>query len=51
VAPLTESEAPVSFAYWLVWPRGRRFEPAQTAFLEWLRAQAMEGDSVADQTA
>jgi LysR family transcriptional regulator, glycine cleavage system transcriptional activator len=51
VAPLDESEAPVGFAYWLVWPRGRRFEHAQTAFLEWLRAQAMEGDAVADQTA
>lgn len=51
VAPLDESEAPVGFAYWLVWPRGRRFEQAQTSFLEWLRAQAMEGDAVADQTA
>jgi LysR family glycine cleavage system transcriptional activator len=51
VAPLDETHAPVSFAYWLVWPRGRRFEPAQNAFLEWLREQAMEGDSVADQTA
>lgn len=50
-APLSETESPVSFAYWLVWPRGRRFEPAQTAFLQWLRAQAMEGDSAADQTA
>jgi LysR family glycine cleavage system transcriptional activator len=51
VAPLNESEAPVNFAYWLVWPRGRRFEPAQIAFLEWLRAQAMEGDAAADHTA
>lgn len=51
VAPLGEGEAPVNFAYWLVWPRGRRFEPAQTAFLEWLRSEAMEGDAVADQTA
>lgn len=51
VAPLDEIEAPVGFAYWLVWPRGRRFEPAQRAFLEWLRAQAMEGDPRADQTA
>jgi LysR family glycine cleavage system transcriptional activator len=51
VAPITEIHAPVSFAYWLVWPRGRRFEPSQTAFLEWLREQAIEGDSVADQTA
>lgn len=51
VAPLEEAHAPVSFAYWLVWPRVRRFEPAQRAFLEWLREQAMEGDSVADQTA
>ncbi len=51
VTPLAEIHAPVSFAYWLVWPRGRRFEPAQTAFLEWLREQAIEGDAVADQTA
>jgi LysR family glycine cleavage system transcriptional activator len=51
VAPLIESDAPVGFAYWLVWPRGRRFEQAQTDFLEWLRSQAMEGDAVADQTA
>ena len=51
IAPLSEVESPVSFAYWIVWPRGRRFEPAQIAFLEWLRAQAMEGDSAADQTA
>jgi LysR family glycine cleavage system transcriptional activator len=51
VSPLPQSEAPVSFAYWLVWPRGRRFEPAQTAFVEWLRAQAIEGDAVADHTA
>jgi LysR family glycine cleavage system transcriptional activator len=51
VSPLDEHDAPVGFAYWLVWPRGRRFEPAQSAFLEWLREQAMEGDSVADQTA
>ncbi|MGQ0533593.1 MAG: transcriptional regulator GcvA [Caulobacteraceae bacterium] len=51
VAPLDETHAPVSFAYWLVWPRGRRFERAQTAFLEWLREQAIEGDAVADQTA
>jgi LysR family transcriptional regulator, glycine cleavage system transcriptional activator len=34
-----------------VWPRGRRFEPAQGAFLTWLREQVIEGDSVADQTA
>lgn len=51
VTPLEESHAPVSFAYWLVWPRGRRFEPAQKAFLDWLREQAIENDPVADQTA
>lgn len=50
VTPLNELHAPVSFAYWLVWPRGRRFEPSQMAFLEWLRELAIEGDSVADQT-
>jgi LysR family glycine cleavage system transcriptional activator len=51
IAPLEESHAPVSFAYWLVWPRGRRFEPAQSAFLAWLREQVIEGDAVADHTA
>lgn len=50
-APIDESDAPLGFAYWLVWPRGRRFEPAQNAFLGWLREQVIEGDSVADQTA
>lgn len=51
LAPLTEADAPVGFAYWLVWPRGRRFEAAQTAFLEWLRGQVIETDARADQTA
>lgn len=51
IAPIEEAHAPVSFAYWLVWPRGRRFEPAQRAFLSWLREQVIEGDAVADQTA
>lgn len=51
VSALKEESAPVSFAYWLVWPRGRRFEPSQQAFLEWLREQAIESDPVADQTA
>lgn len=51
IAPLREAESPVNFAYWLVWPRGRRFEPAQVAFLEWLRGQVIEGDAVADHTA
>jgi LysR family glycine cleavage system transcriptional activator len=51
VAPLAEAEDPVGFAYWLVWPRSRRFEPAQSAFLDWLREQVIEGDAVADQTA
>lgn len=52
VEPLQqEPQSPVSFAYWLVWPRGRRFEPAQKAFLDWLRVEAMEGDAAADHTA
>jgi LysR family glycine cleavage system transcriptional activator len=44
VAPLDENHAPLAFAYWLVWPRGRRFEPAQMAFLEWLRAETGAAD-------
>ena len=51
VALLDETHAPVGFAYWLVWPRGRRFEPSQNAFLTWLRGQVIEGDAVADHTA
>lgn len=47
VSPLDEEEAPVSFAYWLVWPRGRRFEPAQTSFINWLHVEARE-DVMAD---
>lgn len=50
VSPLEEQSA-LGFSYWLVWPRGRRFEPAQLAFLEWLREQAIESDPGADQTA
>jgi LysR family glycine cleavage system transcriptional activator len=45
VAPVDESDAPVGFAYWLVWPRGRRFEPDQAAFLTWLRAEAARSES------
>lgn len=51
IAPLTEADAPVSFSYWLVWPRGRRFESAQLAFLNWMRGQVIETDARADQTA
>ena len=48
VTPLLGSEAPVSFAYWLVWPVGRRFEPVQKAFIEWLREQVIESDAPVD---
>jgi LysR family glycine cleavage system transcriptional activator len=51
VTPFEAAGAPVGFAYWLVWPRARRFEPAQSAFIEWLREQAIEDDAAADQTA
>jgi len=51
IAPLTEEAAPVAFAYWLVWPRGRRFESSQQAFLTWLRGQVIASDPPADQTA
>lgn len=51
ISLLGEADAPLSFAYWLVWPRGRRFDPAQTSFLSWLHEQVIEGDFVADQTA
>ena len=48
VAPLDEIDAPVGFAYWLVWPRGRRFEPAQAAFLNWVRAEAATSEPEAE---
>jgi LysR family glycine cleavage system transcriptional activator len=48
ISPLSGSEAPVGFAYWLVWPKGRRFEPMQTAFIEWLRAEVIAGDAPVD---
>lgn len=51
VAPLAEEAAPVAFAYWLVWPRGRRFERSQMEFLTWLREQVIASDPGADQTA
>lgn len=51
VSPLEEGDAPLAFAYWMVWPRGRRFEPAQAAFLSWLREEVIAGDAGADQTA
>lgn len=45
VAPLAEADAPLGFAYWLVWPRGRRFEAAQSAFLDWLRGETGAADA------
>lgn len=45
VAPLADAGAPLGFAYWLVWPRGRRFEAAQTAFLDWLRSETGAADA------
>ena len=44
VAPLSETDSPLGFAYWLVWPRGRRFEQSQNAFMTWLRAEASAGE-------
>ncbi|MBY0564099.1 MAG: LysR family transcriptional regulator [Hyphomonadaceae bacterium] len=44
-APLADPDAPLGFAYWLVWPRGRRFEAAQSAFLEWLRGETGAADA------
>jgi len=51
IAPFSGSAAPVSFAYWLVWPKGRRFELVQKAFIEWLRQQAIAGDAPVDHSA
>lgn len=45
VTPLDREATPVSFAYWLVWPRGRRFEPTQRAFIDWLRAGTSAAES------
>lgn len=51
VALFEQESAPLGFAYWLVWPRLRRFDPAQEAFIEWLREQAIEGDAPVDHSA
>lgn len=51
VAPLAALEAPVDFAYYAVWPEGRALTPAQTAFVDWLRAQAAAGDALGNDAA
>ena len=51
VCPLADTDAPVNFAYWVVWPRGRRFEVSQRAFLTWLREQAIENDAASEPSA
>jgi LysR family transcriptional regulator, glycine cleavage system transcriptional activator len=41
VAPFAgEPAANVSFAYWLVWPKGRTISPPMQAFMKWLRSEA-----------
>jgi LysR family glycine cleavage system transcriptional activator len=44
IAPFSEADTPVSFAYWMVWPRGRTLSPAVRAFMAWLRSEAHAGD-------
>jgi len=39
-APLGGGAEALAFGYYLVWPSGRHFTPAQTAFVDWLRAEA-----------
>jgi LysR family glycine cleavage system transcriptional activator len=39
-APLGAGSEALAFGYYLVWPAGRQFTPAQSAFLAWLRQEA-----------
>jgi len=47
IAPFEGADTPISFGYWLVWPRGRTLTPALRTFLDWVRAAARI-DDVAD---
>lgn len=44
VAPFGDSGAPLHFAYWMVWPRGRTLTPAVKAFMDWLRIEASDAE-------
>jgi LysR family glycine cleavage system transcriptional activator len=40
VAPFADGAAPINFAYWLAWPKGRTLRPQVRTFISWLRAEA-----------
>jgi LysR family glycine cleavage system transcriptional activator len=46
IAPFSGLADPVSFAYWLVRPKGRTMTPALKSFLDWIRDEASGDDWV-----
>jgi LysR family glycine cleavage system transcriptional activator len=47
VTPFQNAETPLSFAYWLVWRRGRSLSPGLKAFIDWIRSEALDGADIA----
>jgi len=43
LVPLLSDKTPLSFAYWLVWPRGRTLPPPVKAFIAWMRLETQRG--------
>jgi LysR family glycine cleavage system transcriptional activator len=41
--PLFDDRTPLSFVYWLVWPRGRTLPPPVRAFIAWMRLETHRG--------
>ncbi len=41
--PLLHDKTPLSFAYWLVWPRGRTLPAPVKAFIGWMRIETRRG--------
>ncbi|WP_031229814.1 LysR substrate-binding domain-containing protein [Asticcacaulis sp. YBE204] len=41
--PLFNDQTPLSFAYWLVWPRGRTLPAPVKAFIAWIKSEAQRG--------
>jgi LysR family glycine cleavage system transcriptional activator len=43
LVPLLNDKTPLSFAYWLVWPRGRTLPAPVKAFIAWMRIETQRG--------
>ncbi len=40
VAPFADGSTDISFAYWIVWPKGRHLSPEVRDFIAWIKAEA-----------